>query len=210
MKALGKATLAASLVTITGGLAYYFYERSTEQPRYRLTLSDGQFEVRDYARLLVAETAHAGSRREALNRGFRDLAGYIFAKSRGGEKIPMTAPVVQDRQKIAMTAPVIEDMGDNGMWRTRFIMPAKYDRQTLPTPPSGVTLSEIPARRVAAIKFSGSGEDQALKEREANLREWIGARQLRPIGPAEYAFYNSPFIPPFMRRNEILIPIATD
>lgn len=209
MKALGKISLAAGLALVGGGLGYFVYERTTEQPRFRVIIADGAFEVRDYPPLLMAETVHAGSRRDALKRGFRELADYIFAKSRGGEKIAMTAPVVQDRQRIAMTAPVIEDEVQDGTWRTRFVMPAKYDLQTLPNPPAGVTLSKIPARRIAAIRFSGNANDGALSARQAELREWIGAEKLEPIGPAEYAFYNSPFIPPFMRRNEILIPIAS-
>jgi len=31
---------------------------------------------------------------------------------------------------------------------------------------------------------------------------------LRPIGEAVYARYNPPFIPWFMRRNELMIPVA--
>lgn len=208
MNILGKAVLAVGAVTVVSGLGYYLYERNTEQPNYRLLLADGSFELREYPPLVVAESFQSGPRKDALNRGFRQLAGYIFAKSRGGERISMTAPVVQDREQIAMTAPVVQDQSDSGTWRTRFIMPARYSRATLPQPPDGVSIAEIPSRRIAAIKFSGSGEDSALAAREAELRHWMAANGLRAVGGAEYAFYNSPFIPTFMRRNEILIAIA--
>lgn len=210
MNNLGKAAIAVGALAVAGGLGYYWFERNTEQPRFRLVLADGAFEVREYPPLLVAETVQGGARSEALNLGFRELAGYIFAKSRGGEKIAMTAPVIEDRKKIAMTAPVIEDAADDGKWRTRFIMPAKYSRETLPRPPEGISISEIPARRIAAMKFSGRGDDAALAAREAELRRWMAANRLRPADEAEYAFYNSPFIPAFLRRNEIIIPIGAE
>lgn len=209
MNVLGKVVLAVVSLAAAGGLSYYLYERNTEQPKFRIVLADGSFQVREYPALLVAESLQSGPREVALNRGFRQLAGYIFAKSRDGDTIPMTAPVVQNRERIAMAAPVVQDQSDAGLWRTRFIMPANYSRATLPQPPDDVSISEIPSRRIAAIKFSGSSKDSALAAHEAKLRRWMAASKLAAVGDAEYAFYNSPFIPAFMRRNEILIPIES-
>lgn len=195
MNALVKTTLAAGALAIVGAFSYILYERNTAQPKFRTILAEGSFEVREYPPLLVVENFQSGARGDALNRGFRQLAGYIFAKSRPGEKIAMTAPVVQDEPA-------------DGRWRTRFIMPRKYSRETLPKPPAGVSVSEVPSRRIAVVRFSGSGEDSALSSREAELRRWMANNKLQVAGHAEYAFYNSPFIPPFLRRNEILIPVA--
>lgn len=208
MGALSKAAMAAGLVVLAGGIGYYLYERNTEQPPFRVSLDDGPFQLREYPPLLVAETVQPGARSEALNRGFRKLAEYIFANSRGGEKISMTAPVIEMRDRIPMTAPVIQDDAKNGNWRTRFVMPAKYTRETLPEPPQGVLITEIPARKVAVARFNGSSEDSALAVHEAELIRWMARHKLRALGEAEYAFYNSPFIPAFLRRNEILIPVA--
>lgn len=209
VNALGKTVVGLGAVSLAGGLAYYLYERNTEQPDYRLVLKEGTFEIRQYPRMLVAETITTGSRDEALNRGFRKLADYIFAKSRGGETISMTAPVIQDRKKIAMTAPVLQDQaGVQDEWRTRFVMPARYTRETLPHPPNGVSISETPARRVATVRFSGRADDEAIAYRESELKRWMSAHNFQSGGPAEYAFYNSPFIPSFLRRNEILIPVG--
>jgi hypothetical protein len=61
---------------------------------------------------------------------------------------------------------------------------------------------------MAAVRFSGAAGDATLATKEAELRRWMAARQLQATGEPEYAFYNSPFIPPFMRRNEVLIPVA--
>jgi hypothetical protein len=206
INALGKTIVAIGAVSFAGVLSYYLYERNTEQPPYRLVLRDGAFEIRQYPSLLVAETITTGSREEALNRGFRELAGYIFAKSRGGEKIPMTAPVIQDQEKISMTAPVLQNRAEHGGWRTRFVMPARYTRATLPKPPAGVSISEMPARELAVVRFSGRVDDTSIADHQSKLERWMTARDLPATGPPEYAFYNSPFIPPFLRRSEILIP----
>ena len=191
-----------------GSLGYYLYERSTEQPRYRLITKDGDFEVRTYPKMLVAEVITSGEREEALNSGFRKLAGYIFAKSRGGEKIAMTAPVLQDREPLSMTAPVLQSGAGEKLWRTRFIMPAGRTPSDLPSPPADIHIEEIGPRNIAAVRFSGRASDLAIAEHAARLTEWMSRQSLKAGGDAVYAFYNSPFIPPFLRRNEILIPVG--
>lgn len=208
MNALGKTIVGTGAMSLLGALGYYAHERNTEQPKHQLISKDGRFEVRQYPALLVAETITKGSRHEALNLGFRNLANYIFARSRGGKKISMTAPVLQDREKIPMTAPVLQNEAQNGSWRTRFVMPAHYTRPTLPQPPQGISIEELPSRCLAVVRFSGRANDAAISDQESALRKWMLAHDLKPSGSAEYAFYNSPFIPPFLRHNEILIPVS--
>jgi hypothetical protein len=85
-------------------------------------------------------------------------------------------------------------------------MPSKFTLATLPKPADNVDLAERPARRVAVLRFSGSPDDAALAKREAELRSWLAARGING-GAVEYAFYNSPFIPGPLRRNEVLIAL---
>lgn len=177
-------------------------EARVEQPDFTTVETDGPIEIRDYAEQIVAETTEQGDRIESMRRGFHRLAGYIFAKHRGG------AGDHADDTPIAMTAPVLADRANGGRWRTRFVMPAQFTRDTLPRPGRGVTIAELPARRIAAIRFAGNGGDDALNAHERDLRLWLAKHQYRPVGPAEFAFYNSPMIPPPLRRNEVLIPIA--
>lgn len=200
------AALAVAGVGLVGAGWYYWRERQSEQPDYVLERSDGDFEVRLYPPVIVAETVQPGDRKTALNRGFSVLADYIFAKSRGGGTIEMTAPVLSDAP-IEMTAPVLSDGTASGGWRTRFIMPARFTLDTLPPPPAGVTLTRLPARRLAAVRFAGSGGDASLSSHEDDLRQWMAAEGLKAAGEPEYAFYNSPFIPGPLRRNEVLIPL---
>jgi len=188
---IGWGALGLGLATlVTGGLG--LYEQNLEQPDYAVVEKDGAFELRDYPAVLVAETAEGGERSNALNAGFKRLAGYIF-----GNK----------QEKIAMTAPVFSD-GVKGGWRTRFVMPSRYTAATLPAMPEGVSATELPARRMAVVRFTGLGSDTQLAEQEAALRKWLGARGLVATGNAVIAFYNSPFVLPPFRRNEVMLTIG--
>ncbi|MEM7745729.1 MAG: heme-binding protein [Pseudomonadota bacterium] len=165
-------------------------------PAYAVVEVEGDVEIRDYPALVVAEVTTRGTRGEAVRSGFSPLARYIFAREREGEKIAMTAPVTQRPD------------GD-GTWTVQFIMPEEYTLESLPQPAGAqvALASEDPVRR-AAIRFSGSWDDERFAEQEATLRAWLSARGLTALGPATYAYYNDPFTPPFLRRNEILIDLA--
>ncbi|MFZ9395987.1 MAG: SOUL family heme-binding protein [Erythrobacter sp.] len=207
--------LAVAGVAATAATA----EDETEQPTYAVVRDDGAFELRDYGPMLVAEVTHSGERGRALNAGFQRLAAYIFGRDRPGaasdpaerDAIAMTSPVLQDqRAEIAMTSPVLQDTPSDAAWRTRFVMPARYTLATLPTAPSDISLAELPARRVAAVRFAGYSSSSNLATAEAALREWMAAEGIAAAGPAEFAFYDSPMVPPPMRRNEVLIPVVGD
>ena len=181
---------------LVAGCAALVARGNVEEPPYSSATLDGDFELRDYPELAVAEVTTTGDRRDAVGAGFRPLAGYIFAKEREGDKIAMTAPVTQTRQ-------------DGGDWVVRFIMPSEYTLDTLPRPAgSSVRLETLPARRMASVKFSGVATDESIAEQETRLAEWMTARGLTPAGTPTYAYYNDPFTPGFMRRNEVLVPVA--
>ncbi|MBA3241310.1 MAG: heme-binding protein [Acidobacteria bacterium] len=200
---------AAAGATILGAAAiYYFREKATPGPDYRVLSSDGDLEIRAYPPIVVAETVVRGPRKEALREGFRTLADYIFAKSRDGEALPMTVPVFQDGgDPMASDPPVFDDMVEGG-WRVRFVMPEGRTASDLPKPPQAVELVEVPARRVGVVRFSGVANDDRLSEHEDRLRGWLARQEERMEAEPEYAFYNSPMIPPPLRRSEVLIPIA--
>lgn len=194
-------------VLLLAAIAWIVVVNSVETPQYEVVASDGQIEIRDYPSMIVAEVARSGPRGEAVSEGFGPLARYIFAKDRSGESVSMTAPVTQER--IAMTAPVTQSATESGDWAVRFIMPSKYTLETLPEPANDeVTLREVPPRRMAAIRFSGVANDKLIEENETRLRTWLEGREAQPAGtPPIYAYYNDPFTPGFLRRNEVLIEL---
>jgi len=183
---------------------------ATEEPKFESVLREGEFELRQYPALVVAEVSVSGERNEAANAGFRLLAGYIFGGNTRRERLPMTVPVVQSRptsESMPMTAPVIQ-IADKGMWTVQFVMPATKTIDTLPVPDDQrVRLRVLPANRVAVVRFSGlAGPDDVVKQ-TAVLREFIARRELKVAGSVALARYNPPWTLWFMRRNEVMIPV---
>lgn len=209
--------IAAGLgIAAVGAVAAYAQYRDIEKPAYQSLKSDGDFELRQYGPMVVAEVTHTGTRERASSASFRRLAAYIFADDRpaGGEEIAMTSPVITQKvdqsEEIAMTAPVLQENTGGDSWRMRFVMPSKYTLETLPTPPQDITLERIPGKRVAAVRFSGNGRSDDLQIMERRLREWIAGEGLTPVGDVQYAFYDAPMVPGPLRRNEIMIEVAAD
>ena len=202
---VGAAAVGAALV---GGAFYVFRERQTEEPDYRALVTDGDYQLRDYPAMTVAETVVEGGRKASLGAGFRVLADYIGAKSRAGEKLAMTVPVMQDSGDPMASDPPMFDDELEGAWRTRFVMPAGRDAEDLPRPPEGVELVELPARKVAVVSFAGLADDKLLSAQADRLRGWLARRGEASEAEVEYAFYNSPMIPGPLRRNEVWLPLS--
>lgn len=121
----------------------------------------------------------------------------------------MAMPVVEARgEKIAMTAPVGQRQETNG-WSVSFMMPASYTLKTLPAPiDPTLTVREVPARRMAVIRYSGVWSEERYLANKDRLESWIREKGLTAIGQPVWARYNPPFTLWFLRRNEVLIPVA--
>ena len=180
-----------------------------EQPDYQVTSSSGSIEVRAYGPTIVAEAEVKGERKAAINEGFRLIAAYIFGSNNPKAKIEMTAPVQQQRQqKIAMTSPVTQQ-ADGDSWTVRFIMPKSWTMETLPAPNDPrVKLVPVPAKRMLAIRFSGTANDNLIEAKTAELRKYATEQKLLTIGDPVLAFYNPPWTLPFLRRNEIMLELT--
>jgi hypothetical protein len=180
-----------------------------EKAKYTVLEKEDEFELRQYEPQIVAETYVKGSLKESGNAGFRRLYDYISGDNRKNQSISMTAPVGQEAgsEKIPMTAPVSQKKKDN-QWRITFLMPAGYSLEMLPEPlDKRVRLSEEPGRLMAAVRYSGSWSEEGYQENKVLLEEFIKKRGLIKKGPAIWARYDPPFMPWFLRHNEVLIPI---
>ena len=217
-----KPTLAIALVC-AGALSVSLAKEALskyEEPEYTVAEQLGKkAEIRKYAPRIAAEVLVDKEWDDALNAGFRILAGYIFGKNEASEKVAMTAPVSaqasrsQQSEKIAMTTPVtatkLETSEAESEWKIRFYMPSKYSLDTLPKPTdSRVKIQELPGETYAVIKFSGRSTQKSfskhLKELESSIAE---QGHYKVVGQPINAFYNPPWTLPFMRRNEVLLPI---
>ena len=185
-----RSLLLAGLVFGTaGGVAM-----GIEKAAYTVEKTDGASQVRQYAPQVVAETVVDGTLEEAGNKAFRPLFNYISGANRSQGKIAMTAPVGQEAV--------------SNQWAITFMMPTNYTLETLPAPTDEkVRLRAIPARRMAAVQYSGTWSRRRYERNLARLREWMKAQGLAAAGEPVWARYNAPFTPWFLRRNEILVPL---
>jgi effector-binding domain-containing protein len=182
---------------------------ATEEAPYKIVKTDDVFELREYAPQLLAEITVDGDLESAGNKAFRPLFRYISGDNTSRGKIAMTTPVSQEQQgeKIAMTAPVSQQ-SVQGKWAVSFTMPVSYTMETLPTPDDAkIKLRQVPARRVAAVRYSGFWSEEKYLVHKEKLEKWIKDNRFTVTGEPVWARYNAPFTPWFMRRNEILIPV---
>lgn len=194
-----------------------------EEPRYEVLASDGPFEIRRYAPMLVAETFVDGDMDDASSKGFRMIADFIFGNNQlpGSEqksKIAMTAPVTVEPQssKIAMTAPVtVEPQSTDARlesaqrWRIHFVMPSTYTLDNIPKPRNdAVRLREIPAKYFAVHKYSWLNTQSRVQQKTQETLQWAKLRSLQVMGAPQLARYDPPWTPPMFKRNEIMVEVS--
>jgi hypothetical protein len=167
-----------------------------EEPSYALVASwdEPDIEIRDYDPRLLATTKMT----EGQNSGFRVLAGYIF----GGNDA---------EQEIAMTAPVQRTMPGQKNAEMAFVVPRAFSMDDLPEPDdTRVQFREEPAFRAAVIRFSGWVNDKKAEQYWQTLTVFLRKKGIQPLGEPTLNQYNPPWTPPFMRRNEIIVAVASD
>ena len=181
----------------------------SEQATYDVETCVGpdEIEIRHYAPQVVAETTvRAENFREALDVGFATLAEYIFGRNATGEKIEMTAPVTQTRESRRHSDIA---MNEDGTWLVRFVMPSSYSLASLPSPLNHeVRLRALPARRVAALRYSGTFNGEDSEQMQLRLLANLKTQGLKPAGETTFAGYDAPWTLPFLRRNEALVELA--
>jgi hypothetical protein len=193
------------LMAVYGGQAM-----AIEEAKYSVVQQDGKFETRDYEPYLLAEVEVDGAFEEAGNKAFRYLFKYISGTNQPQAEIAMTAPVsqVSRGEDISMTAPVSQTRS-GGKYVVSFMMPAQYTLETIPIPTDpAVSIRQVPAQRMAVVRYSGRWNKVNYEKNKKALESWISEQELEVIGEPVWARYNAPFSLWFLRRNEILIPVA--
>jgi effector-binding domain-containing protein len=184
-----------------------------DEPDYKILEKSENIEIREYNSYIIAETIVSGDFEEVGNLAFSRLAGYIGGENTQQESIEMTAPVNQEKletegQEIKMTAPVSQEAIDSGQYRIAFVMPSQFTLATLPKPKDKrVQLREIPAKKVAVIRYSGTWSKDNYKENESELYAFLNEKGYQIKSDPVWSRYDPPFMPWFLRRNEIMIEI---
>jgi len=178
-------SVIAALVVLAGCKTS---RKGYESAPYSVGMRDGKFELRDYPTLTLVETRMSDGSGSSFQRLFRYISGNN-----------------QNEQKIAMTTPVL--MAGNQTQRLMsFVMPA--DMKSAPTPrDSEVRCTTIPAGRFAVLGFSGSQSSDAEAEASIQLLAWMKSKSLEPSGNAIFGYFDPPWTPPSLRRNEAMIRV---
>lgn len=188
------ATLAAGwLATLLGGCQ--LTRAGYESAPYTVVRADGRFELRDYPALTVVETPMTDPRRDGADGSFMRLFRFITGANAAGQKIAMTTPVFMS--------------GEATNAVMAFVLPASLSPATAPRPTAdGVNIRELPPGRFAVLRFRGGRS--AAKEAEvlAELRTWLAAQSLRSAAAPVYGYFDPPWTPSPLRRNEVMLRLA--
>jgi DNA gyrase inhibitor GyrI len=161
-----------------------------EKPTYESISKEGNFEVRKYAAIPVVSAPMDDM--EKRDESFRTLFRYIS----GGN---------EDKKKIAMTSPVFMENGEEETkGRMSFMIPAKVSEKGAPAPSAeDVTVSEIGGGTFAVLRFKGWKDGAKQDTATQDLAKLVSEANLKPIGKPFFAFYDPPWTPELLRRNEI-------
>ena len=111
-----------------------------------------------------------------------------------------------DSNKIPMTAPVEAGIRPGTMV---FYMDEASAKRTDLTETPQVKLSSVPERRVAAIGIRGSYSRENYEEALTGLKAWLDKRtDVKAAGEPYAVYWNSPFVPFFLKQSEVHIPVA--
>jgi hypothetical protein len=128
----------------------------------------------------------------ADNAEFGKLFRYITGHNKSQASIAMTTPVFISQEPRAMA----------------FVLPAKSPLEQAPAPlDSSLSIEKIPAGRFAVLRFSGirsvAKESQAI----ALLNTWIAKNDLVAVESPIFGYFDPPWTPTFLRRNEAMLRV---
>ncbi|WP_342305872.1 heme-binding protein [Methanolobus sp. ZRKC5] len=190
MTAIFAIMVVVTVMTTMWFLGGVYESMVSEQIEYEtLDELDEGVELRQYREITVISTVADDS-----GKAFSRLAGYISGTNKENLKIRMTAPVISTRELSSVNM--------------SFVLPAGYNMSNVPdSERSDISIHTIPSRKVAAIKFSGYANDDAVEKNRALLRSQLDEHGLVTKGDFFLMRYNPPWIPPFLMRNEVAIEV---
>lgn len=201
-------TLLATIVGVVG-------IRTSEEPKHTVLFKEGSIEVRLYQPQLQASVTMDTANGEDRGEAFSVLANYIFGNNSENQKINMTAPVetVQPQSAyIQMTAPVVVEKASSestSLETMTFTMPSQFTMDSLPKPKdSRIQIGLRPEETLAVLRFTGRFTEARLDKKQQELKTWLDSQKnIEVLGDFRRAGYDAPFTLPFVRRNEVMVPI---
>lgn len=184
-------TLLCGVVLVTlVGAGCSLTRAGYQSPKYSLKEKLGEVEVREYPELVLAETPSRLSS-EGRDGGFMRLFRFISKGNARAQALPMTTPVfyrgVGEAQSMA------------------FVMETGASLEGVPAPlDEAVKLKRRDAGTFAVLRLRKGRSERARAEALEKMREKLSDSAWREEGNPEFAFYDPPWIPSFLERNELV------
>lgn len=161
-----------------------------ESPHYEVVTKEQTFELRRYDAFSTSMVHEANVRGYS---GFGVLFRYISGDN-------------DKAQPISMTIPVFSEQSDNPTME--FVIPKDVAAAGIPLPNNNlVSIKHYPSQLFAVISFRGKATKEKLPTLTNELEAWIASQSYQTTGPVRLAQYDGPYMPTFMRTNEVLIPV---
>jgi len=168
-----------------------------ETPDFNRIKQFKDFELRDYGSIIIAKTTLERDFSQSNSIGFQRVASYIFGGNDKNIKIEMTAPVMTSFNSLNQNEQEVS-----------FVMPKKHNLSTLPLSiRKDVKIKQRELGIVAAISFGGWATQEKVDKYIKKLKVLMENEKLKTSNEIIIAQYNSPWIIPPFRKNEILIPL---
>ncbi len=168
-----------------------------ETAEYEVIREDGDFQIRQYAPMTVAEVKVAASANDKQDQAFQKLFRYISGNNDADQKIAMTTPVF------------MPGTADGKAQRMQFVLPKEVAAKNPPAPSSGdVRLLKRKGGTYISVRFSGRPGAKERAQKLDALQAWARQQGIKTEGDAIYAGYNAPWTPGVMRRNEVLLKVS--
>ena len=193
---------------------------AAEEPLFEVVAEQNHVQIRNYEAYTVAETVVDEAYHTSVEIAFSRLFDYISGGNTGSSKIEMTAPVLVIPQEVSIisfsgNAPPqpkrnsdILDKTRQG-WTIAFVLPQGMNALNSPAPAdSRIKLVDVPARQVAALRFSGRLRTAPIEAHRSDLAAWLDERGMSHQADWRVAGYNPPWTIPALRRNEIQVTLT--
>lgn len=182
--------LCGAVLVCLLGAGCVFTRAGYQSPKYSVRARVGEVEVRDYPELVLAET-RSRLASEGRDGGFMRLFRFISKGNARAEALPMTTPVFY------------RGVGqDESM---AFVMQSGASLEGMPVPLDGaVKLQLREAGTFAVFRMPGGRGERARGAAIQRVRAALDGSDWKEEGSPEFAFYDPPWIPAFLEKNELL------
>ena len=205
IKPFAMALLVVTSASVFSSCSVFGNNGDVKEPPFTLIQESGDYQVRRYTPMMLAQVTSTGKWDKASNQSFRPLFNYISGENSTRTKVAMTSPVFNEEKtqyskKIPMTAPVFmeEKTKDSAkIWTMSFVLPADFTINNTPRPlNSKVKIVEQPAKKYAVLTYNGIADIKKRQQKAEMLQDWIRNQKLSPVSQPTYAGYNPPFTLP--------------